>query len=49
MVCSACSLIIMLTELSGLTYVSLLFDILFACSGRHEYLQLNKEDSANAA
>jgi len=39
----------MLTELSRLTYVSLLFDILFGYAGKNEYFQLKKEDSANAA
>jgi hypothetical protein len=39
----------MLIELSWLTYISLLFDILFGYAGKHEYFQLNREDSANAA
>ena len=45
--CSACSLI-MLTELSWLTYVSLLFDILFGHVGKHEYFRLSREYSVNA-
>jgi len=44
---SVCSLI-MLTEPSWLTYVSLLFDSLFGHAGKHEYFQLNGEDSVNA-
>jgi hypothetical protein len=39
----------MLIEPSWLTYVSLLFDILFGYAGKHEYFHLNREDSASAA
>jgi hypothetical protein len=38
--CPACGLVIMLTELFWLAYVSLLFDILFGYVGKHEYFQL---------